>query len=101
MDHLNKFPSFQTLDKEYLSQQIEKIASIELSDVPIPRKDSYPDIINVQLIAYHRMIKFRKFVDDVLGGSNRFWKVHRNPSWCLDYLDFQLVDPEYTSLYRK
>lgn len=62
-DHLNRFPAFQVLDEQYLKVRVEKIAGMELSDAPIPRPDSYPDTDSVQLIAYHRMVKFRQFVD--------------------------------------
>lgn len=101
-DHLNRFPTFQALDEAYLKERVEKIASIELSDAPIPKGDAYPDTESVQLIAYHRMVKFRKFVDEVLGaGSNRFWKANRKPGWCPNFLDFQVVEPKFTSVYAE
>jgi len=100
-DHINQFPTFQVLDEAYLKQRVEKIAGVELSDAPIPKTESYPDTDNVQLIAYHRMVTFRKFVNEVLGNSNRFWNVHRKPSWCPTFLDFQVVEPKYTSIYRE
>lgn len=100
-DHVNQFPTFQALDKVYLKERVEKIASIELSDAPIPRAESYPDTENVQLIAYHRMVKFRKFIDEALDGSNRFWKAQRKPGWCPNFLDFQIVEPKYASVYKE
>jgi len=100
VDHINQFPIFQVLDEAYLKARVEKIASIELSDVPIPKIESYPDIDNVQLIAYHRMVKFRKFVDEVLGESNKFWKIHRKPEWCPSFLNFQTIEPRYVSVYK-
>lgn len=99
-DHINQFPKFQALDEAYLKARVEKIANVELSDAPIPKTESYPDTENVQLIAYHRMIKFRKFVDEVLGGSNRFWNAQRKPEWCANFLDFQIVEPKYLSMYK-
>lgn len=99
-DHINRFPSFQVLDEVYLKERVEKISSIELSAAPIPKTDSYPDIENVQLMAYHRMVKYRKFVDEVLGGANRFWKVQRCPGWRPVFLDFQIVEPKYSSVYK-
>lgn len=98
-DHVNKFPNFRVLDEELLKQRVEKIAGIEISDAPIPIVESYPDLENVQLISYHRMVKFRQYLDKILGDDNRFWNVHRKPSWCLDYLHFQVVEPRYTSVY--
>ena len=100
-DHINQFPKFQALDEAYLKARVEKIATVELSDVPIPKIESYPDTENVQLIAYHRMVKFRKFVDEVLGNSNRFWNAQRKPEWCPNFLDFQIVEPKYASIYKE
>jgi hypothetical protein len=99
IDHINQFPKFQALDEAYLKQRVDKIAGIELLDAPIPRTESYPDTDNVQLIAYHRMVIYREFVDEALDKSNRFWKVHRKPSWCPPFLDFQVVQPQYTRVY--
>jgi hypothetical protein len=100
-DHIDQFPTFQVLDEAYLKARVEKIAGVELSDAPIPKTESYPDTENAQLIAYHRMVKFRKFVDEALGGSNRFWKAQRKPGWCPSFLDFQIVEPKYASVYKE
>ena len=100
-DHINKFPRFHVLDAIYLKQRIETISNIVLSDSPIPRVDQYPDVDYVQLIAYHRMVGLREFVDEILGGGNRFWSVHRNPAWSRDFLDFQIKHPMYTNAYME
>lgn len=100
LDHISGFPSFQALDITYLKQRVNKISGIPLSDAPLPRLDLYPDLINVQLIAYHRLVKFKSYVDDIFGESNRFWKVHRRPSWCMPFLDFQIIKPSYTTIYK-
>jgi hypothetical protein len=100
-DHVDQFPTFQALDETYLKERVEKIAGIELSDAPIPRPDAYPDTENVQLIAYHRMVKFRKLVDEALGNSNRFWTSRRKPGWCPRFLDFQIVDPTFPTAYKE
>jgi hypothetical protein len=101
VDHINQFPTFQALDRVYLIERVEKLAGIELSDAPIPNIDSYPDTENVQLIAYHRMVRFRQVVDEVLGGRNRFWNAQRNPGWCSNFLDYQIVEPKYTTVYKE
>lgn len=98
-DHVNLFPKFKVLDEAYLQQRVTMISRIPVSDAPIPRMESYPDVENVQLVAYHRMVRFRSYLDEILGRSNRFWSVHRRPSWCPDFLDFQLVQPQYSSIY--
>jgi hypothetical protein len=66
----------------------------------MPRKDHYPDVENVQLIAYHRLIQFRNFLDEILGGKNIFWTNYRNPSWSREYLNFQVVKPRFLESYE-
>ncbi len=99
-DHIGRFPKFQPLSEAYLKSRIGLISTMELSDAPIPNVEAYPDLDNVQLIAYHRLVRFRTFLDEILGGSNRFWNVNRKPDWCPSYLDFQLVQPQFASLYK-
>lgn len=101
LDLLNGFRKFQVLDDQFLKSRIERISGIELSDAPIPRMDQYPDLVNVQLIAYQRLVSFRSFLDDILGGSNRFWNFHRLPSWAPRYMDYQVVKPEFITIYEK
>jgi hypothetical protein len=99
-DHLGNFPTFSPLDKDELIKRIRKIASIEYSDAPIPNSESYPDLDNVQVMAYHRLVRFRRFLDKVLGTSNRFWTGNRLPAWCSSYMNFQVVQPEYSTIYQ-
>jgi hypothetical protein len=99
-DHVGRFPQFQILDVEELKQRVTKISKIEFSDAPIPRINFFPDLDNVQVIAYHRMVRFRHFLDKVLGGSNRFWTIQRKPTWCPQFLEFQVIQPEYATLYN-
>lgn len=100
-DHICRYPVFQVLNAEFLRNRVEKIATIPFSSVPVPRADPdhFPDTANVQIVAYHRLVKFRRFLDEALSGGNRFWQVHRNPSWCPDTMNFSVVDPVYAALY--
>jgi hypothetical protein len=98
-DHLNSFPMFKPLSEEFLARRIQKIAEIEFSAVPIPDADKFPDIATVQILAYHRVVKFRKLLDDVVGANNRFWAVQRNPSWKPRDLTFEIVEPVFAALY--
>jgi hypothetical protein len=98
-DHVDGFPIFAPLEMQFLRNRIERIATIEFSDVPVPRTDNYPDINNVQIVAYHRLVKFRQFVDEVLGARNRFWNVNRKPAWCPDAMNFSVVEPVFAALY--
>lgn len=100
-DHLNAFPTFKPLSEEYLAQRIQKIAEIEFSAVPIPNADKFADLATVQIVAYHRIVKFRKLLDEVVGTDNRFWAVQRNPSWKPKDLTFEVVEPVYTALYAR
>ncbi len=98
-DHIDRFPVFKALDTDYLARRIQKIAEIELSAVPVPSADNFPDIETVQIIAYHRIVKFRQLLDEIVGPTHRFWKVQRTPSWKPKTLTFEVVDPAYTAIY--
>jgi hypothetical protein len=92
-DLVNSFPIFSDLGPEKLKQRIKKLSEIEISAIPIPDRERFPDVEAVQLIAYHRLVRFRGYLDTVLGGGNRIWKVHRNPSWARNWLDYQVTEP--------
>lgn len=91
-DHLAAYLGFRPLDEKALKDRIEYISKIAFDAPPLPRIREFPDIEYVQLIAYHRLVKFRRMLDEVLGGKNRFWTVHRNPSFAINFIDFQLVE---------
>ena len=94
-DHLPQFPTFRPLDKDALKSRIDRISEIEFSAPPIPQVSRYPDIEAVQIVAYHRLVRFRDLLDAILGDKNRFWNIHRIPSWAREFMDFQLT-PEGT-----
>jgi hypothetical protein len=79
------------LDVTAVKNRVYKLSEIELASPPIPRVSKYPDVESVQLISYHRLIRFRDLVDTVIGGQNRFWSVYRNPPWAREFMDFQLT----------
>lgn len=91
-DHIFPFPPFRPLDAIAVRTRIQRISDIEVSAPPIPRADRYPEVESVQIIAYHRLVRFRDLVDAVLGGGNRFWSVYRNPAWARAFMDFQLTE---------
>jgi hypothetical protein len=90
---------FLPLEAQYLSDRVERLSSMLLTDIPIPSASDFPDLDNVQVIAYHRIVKFRRLVDEVVGPGYRFWGVQRSPSWCPSTLKFSLVDPVFASVY--
>jgi hypothetical protein len=91
-DHLPGFPMFRPLNAADVRTRIERISEIEFLAPPIPRVSLYPDLESVQIVAYHRLVRFRSLVDTVVGTENRFWKVQRNPPWARDFMDFQLTE---------
>ena len=94
-DFLQDFPTFQPLDRQEVVRRIQKISNIECSAPPIPSAANYPDVESVQIVAYHRLVRFRDILDKILGTGNtgnRFWNVHRDPPWARDFIDYQLVD---------
>ena len=91
-DHICLVPMFRVLDQEALKQRIRFISQIHFSAPPIPRRSHFPDVESVQVVAYHRIVKFRQFLNEIFGGSNRFWNVHRTPSWTSGMINFQLTE---------
>jgi hypothetical protein len=91
-DHISQPPIFRPLDEALLRQRVSRISQIEFSVPPIPKRNDFPDIENVQIVAYQRIVTFRRFLDEILGNSSRFWKVHRNPSWVGSLINFQLTE---------
>jgi len=92
-DHLFPYPTFHVLSRKELRERIQLISKIEFQDPPIPDVSRFIDLESVQIVAYHRMVKYRQFLDQALGGGNRFWKVHRNPSFARGVINFQLTEP--------
>jgi len=91
-DHISEFPVFRPLDAVSLRNRVNRISEIEITLPPIPRVSRCPDVESVQIIAYHRLIRFRDLVDTVIGNGNRFWNVYRNPAWAREFMDFQLTE---------
>jgi hypothetical protein len=86
------YPAFSVFDKQVLKDRIDQISKIVCHAPPFPRIEKYPDLEYVQLIAYHRIIRFRRLLDDVLEGRNSFWEMHRNPAFAAEFMDFQLAE---------
>jgi hypothetical protein len=91
-DHLSQFPVFRPLDARAVKNRIERISEIEFEAPPIPQVALHLDVQSAQIIAYHRLVRFRDLVDAIIGTGNRFWKVHRDPAWARDFMDFQLTE---------
>jgi hypothetical protein len=59
-DHLFQYPSFSVAKEGVVKERIDHISKIAIDAAPLPRIDKFPDLEYVQLIAYHRIIRFRR-----------------------------------------
>ncbi|MER2514504.1 MAG: hypothetical protein ABTQ25_19165 [Nitrosomonas ureae] len=92
-DHLSSYiPQFSPLNEEILKSRIAFIAGMHFDAPPSPQKSKFPDVETIQILAYHRIVRFREVVNEVLGDSNRFWKVNRSPAWTAKFINFQLTE---------
>ena len=91
-DHLSQFPVFRPLSADEVKYRIARISEIEFIAPPIPAVSKYPDLESVQIVAYHRLVRFRDLVNAVIGGSNRLWNVYKDPMWARGFIDFQLTE---------
>ncbi len=90
-DHLNDFTSLAFPNEEDMKDSVQRISRIQvnLGTSPSIELDGFPDIINVQVLAYQRIIAYRDFFDQKLS-ANRFWQAHRTPNWCRDTMLYQV-----------
>ncbi len=101
IDHINSFVSLRFPTSDDVAIDVEKISRIRLHSVTSPSRDNYPDLQNVQILAFQRIIAFQEFLDERVS-KNRFWKMHRRPVWCKDVMLFQVEEqgleqpPQYT-----
>ncbi len=79
-------------DVQAAKDLIERISLLSFDEPPIPQRDRFPDTLNVQVVAYQRIVRFRRLVDELIGTQNRFWSVYRNPPWARDLISFRLVE---------
>lgn len=92
-DHLSTaLPQFRVLSEQALKNRIRFISSMEFVDPPIPRRANAPDVESVQVVAYHRLVRFRRLLDEILGTKSRFWNIHRAPTWAHGWIEFQLIE---------
>lgn len=91
VDHVNNFVNFTPLSEDYLITRISYIAESITETPSLPNEFKYPDLDAVQLIAYARLITFRRFMDTILLSkiNSNFWAYQRNPEWCSKYINYQ------------
>ena len=91
-DHLGHCPQLNLVTKERLQDRLDRLSQIDFNPPQIPRVSHFPDVDNVQLIAYHRLVHFRRNLDNILGDSNSSWREARDPLCAKEWTSFQLLD---------
>ncbi len=91
-DHVGGIPIFEPLTAPALRARVDQLSQMPIDDPPIPDIGKFPDLVSVQIVAYHRLVRYRALLNEILGGTNRFWSVHQNPPWAARYLDFQITE---------
>ncbi len=91
-DHINRTPNFIPLDLVYLKERADHIAYISLDVPPIPDYDNYAEIDSVQIVAYHRLVRVRTYLDEILGTSIKYWNFHRDPPWARSIVNYEVVE---------
>jgi hypothetical protein len=90
-DHVSQFPAFRALAIDEIRDRADQISSMEMIAPPILDRRNYPDVNAVQILAYHRLVRFRSFLNEILGSGNRFWQVNKNPAFASGVIDYQIV----------
>lgn len=90
-DHLNQFDSVGFLDSKAIIDRIDRIGKYPLYSVeaPTPQRGVFPDMLNVQILAFQRIVAFHDYLDDRVS-NNKFWKAHRRPTWCNKIVTFHV-----------
>ncbi len=92
-DHLDSFVPLSFPSTDNLAETVEKISRIRLHSITEPSRESYPDLQNVQILAFQRIVAFHDYLEDLVP-NNRFWRAHRRPQWCKDLMIYQVEDQE-------
>ncbi len=93
-DHINRVPNFVPLDMAFLKERADHISHILIEDPPIPDYMEYAELESVQIVAYHRLVKVRSYLDEILGTSINYWNVHRDPAWARSIINYEIVESE-------
>ena len=92
-DHLSSYPTMGLPKLDFVSSKVERISHIRLHSVESPNREDYPDLENVQILAFQRIIAFHDFLDSKLNGGV-FWNENRRPSWCKGVMVFQVAEQD-------
>lgn len=89
IDHLRIPTTIGIKNKEWIKMRIDEISNKNFDIAPIPSYDKFPDTMNVQIVAYYRIIQFRKILDETII-KNKYWLANREPDFAKEYFDYQL-----------
>jgi len=92
-DHVGSFLPIEIPDLRSVSDTVERISHIRLHSITEPSRDDFPDLRNVQILAFQRIVAFHDFMEDRIP-QNRFWRAHRRPTWCNNIMQFQVANQE-------
>jgi hypothetical protein len=90
-DHVDSFAPMKLPALETVAESVEKISRIRLHSVTSPSREDFPDLQNVQILAFQRIVAFHDFLDTRVS-KNRFWRAHRRPDWCKSVMLYQVDD---------
>jgi hypothetical protein len=91
-DHFGLPPNIQNIDREAIRNRMQQLARMEVQTPLEFSFETFPDIGAVQVNAYQRVARFRRFLDETLE-NNRLWDVLRTPGWATYFTDFQFIEP--------
>lgn len=97
IDHLNNFTMLKFCDQEKLERAVETISNYPrnyITEISEKKSPDLPDLKSVQILAYQRIVTFRKFLNKHIP-NNKFWIKYKEPIWCRGILDFHLEDFDY------
>lgn len=89
IDHLDNYLQLKLPSEKELENTFVQISRIHRGAVKEIRKDKspdLPDLLNVQILAYQRIITYRDFIDERIH-NNRYWRIYREPLWCKKMLN--------------
>lgn len=97
-DHVGRFPVFNPLNEEELKKRLSMLSTMEINDIPVPDVYKFPDIDAVQLLAYHRILKYRSLLDEILPSKHKYWSIQRSPTFCPEYFNFSPPNIDYSGI---
>lgn len=90
-DHLSRYPSISNIIVEDVRSRMRGLERYPAVVPPELSDNRFPDLDGVWVLAYQRICRFRRLLDDKVD-KNRFWDGHRTPSWAVQFTNFDMAD---------